>query len=255
MGEAIVSGLIETGAMPPEHMAAFDLDADRLARAERLGVEPAPNAGALAEKSDVLLVAVKPQGFDAAAQDLAPAMSDTVLVVSIMAGVSIATIQSKLGAPHRTVRVMPNLPALVGAGASAIAVSDNCTDADSRVAQAIFEAVGVVEFVEESAMDVITGLSGSGPAYFFYVVECLTRAATSHGLASDQAARLAAQTLLGAGKLLEEGADSAATLRERVTSKGGTTEAALNRFMELDLEKTLAEGVRAAVERSRELGK
>lgn len=255
MGEAIVSGLIKTGAMSSKHMIAFDVDADRLAQAERLGVEPAPDAGALAKKSDVLLVAMKPQGFDAAAQDLAPALSDDVLVVSIMAGVSIATIQDKLGGPYRTVRVMPNLPALVGAGATAIAVSDNCTDADSRTAQAIFEAVGVVEFVEESAMDVITALSGSGPAYFFYVVECLTRAAVSHGLAPDQAARLAGQTLLGAGRLLQDGADSAGTLRERVTSKGGTTEAALNRFMEQDLEKILAEGVAAAVARSRELGK
>ena len=255
MGQAIVRGLIETGTMSPKHIVIFDVDAEKCEDAERLGVSVADSAQNLAPLCNVLLIAVKPQNFDEAIAPVAPALPSDALVVSIMAGVSIERLQGKLGGAFRVVRVMPNLPALVNASAAALSMSNKCTEDDADTARAIFEAVGIAEVVPEQAMDTITALSGSGPAYFFYVVECMTNAAVSQGLPEDQAARLAAQTLLGAGLLLRDSGEPAATLRERVTSKGGTTEAALNRFREKGLEEVIAAGIDAAAARSRELGK
>jgi pyrroline-5-carboxylate reductase len=255
MGQAIVQGLIETGTMSAKHVVVFDVDPEKCADAERLGASVADSAADLALRSTVLLIAVKPQNIDEAIAPVAPALASDVLVISIMAGVSIQRLQEKLGGVFRVVRVMPNLPALVNASATALSMSENCTEDDADTARVIFEAVGIAEFVPEDSMDTITALSGSGPAYFFYVVECMTKAAVAQGLPVDQAARLAAQTLLGAGVLLRDSGEPAATLREQVTSKGGTTEAALNRFREEGLEEVIAAGVDAAAKRSRELGK
>ncbi|MCL4694227.1 MAG: pyrroline-5-carboxylate reductase, partial [Candidatus Hydrogenedentes bacterium] len=158
------------------------------------------------------------------------------------------------GAEFRVVRVMPNTPALVGAGAAGIAPSPNCTAADVETAHAIFRSIGVSEQVPESLIDAVTALSGSGPAYFFYLVECLSRAAVAQGLPKEQADRLASQTLVGAGLLLRDSGESATILRERVTSRGGTTEAALKQFECDEFPKLVESAVAAAVRRSRELG-
>ncbi len=163
--------------------------------------------------------------------------------------------QARLGGDVRVVRVMPNTPALVKAGAAGIAMAPNCTEADKAAARAIFGAIGIAEFVSEDMMDTVTALSGSGPAYFFKMVESLVCAAEAHGLDAGQATRLASQTLFGAGKLLKESSDGPSVLRERVTSKGGTTAAALEAFRAGGLDKVIAAGVDAAVARSKELGK
>lgn len=255
MGQAIARGLVATRTMAAAKIAVFDVDEPKRALARALGAVAAASPEDLARQSEVFLIAVKPQSFDAAIEPIIDTLPQEALVVSIMAGVSIASIQKRLGADRRVVRVMPNLPALVGAGAAGIALSSTCAPADKETARAVFESVGTVEFVPEDAMDVITALSGSGPAYFFYVVECLTHAATRHGLPEDQAARLAAQTVLGAALLLRDSGEPAAVLRQRVTSKGGTTEAALNAFREKGLDEVIAAGVAAAAARSRELGK
>jgi len=152
-------------------------------------------------------------------------------------------------------RVMPNTPALVEAGAAGIALSANCTDADAQIGRTVFEAVGIVEVVPEELIDVVTALSGSGPAYFFYMVECLVRAAQAQGLNEAQAVRLAARTLLGSGRLLEASGEPPAVLRERVTSKGGTTAAALEAFRAGGFDRVIAAGVEAAVARAKELGR
>ncbi|MCF6284343.1 MAG: pyrroline-5-carboxylate reductase, partial [Candidatus Hydrogenedentes bacterium] len=163
-------------------------------------------------------------------------------------------IQKRLGAETRVIRVMPNTPYLVHAGAAGIAASAQCDDADRELARTLFASIGVAEEVAEADMDAVTALSGSGPAYFFKMVECLVAAAVSQGLERSVAERLAGQTLYGAGKLLMESDDSAGELRKKVTSPGGTTEAALNAFEAEGLEQVVATAVAAAVKRGQELG-
>ena len=254
MGGAILGGLLNAGTLTPANAAVFDVDAGKCAAAAKLGVTVASSAAELAEKSDTILLAVKPQTMDEALAQLKPGFSSASRIISIAAGISIAYVHQRLGNDVRVVRVMPNTPALVGAGAAGLALCANCTEADAEAARTIFEAVGIAVMVPEEAIDGVTALSGSGPAYFFYMVECLVQAAVNEGLTEDQASRLAAQTLLGAGKLLAESGESAAVLRERVTSKGGTTAAALASFEEQGFAAVLGAGVAAAAARSRELG-
>jgi len=254
MGRAIAAGLVEQDAIAADKLAVYDVDAAKQAQALELGAAVCASPHELAAASDVLVLAVKPQTMDEALAQVKPGLGDKTLVVSIAAGISIAFIAKRLGPRTRVVRVMPNTPALVNAGAAGIALGPNCTADDERVARAIFGAIGVVEVVDESLIDAVTALSGSGPAYFFYMVECLVKAAQQQGLTESQAATLAAQTLHGAGLLLRQSGESAATLRERVTSKGGTTEAALRTFREKGLEDVIAAGVQAAVSRAKELG-
>ena len=251
MGGAIVLGLIESGTISPEHTLVFDIDPDR-AKSLKLPVAQSPVA--LAQHSNTLILATKPQDIDEALAALKPGLTDDTLVVSIAAGISIATIQKRIGAQARVARAMPNTPALVGACAAGIALSEACTASDKDTVHTIFAAIGVAVDVSEDELDAVTALSGSGPAYFFYMVECLVEAATELGLSGEQAAQLAGQTLYGAGKLLMESGESAATLRERVTSKGGTTFAALEAFDAQDLRAAIRAGVHAAAARSRELG-
>jgi pyrroline-5-carboxylate reductase len=255
MGSAILRGLIDTATMKPEQARVFDPDQARREEVSALGVACVDSPAQLGRDCDVLILAVKPQMMDQAVQALGPIDPAKTLFVSIAAGISIGHLQSLLGDKTRVVRVMPNTPALVRAGAAGIAPSPNCTDEDIERVRAIFESVGIVEQVTEQAMDIVTALSGSGPAYFFYLVECMTEAAVHAGLSPDQARRLAVQTLFGAGRLLAESGESAATLRERVTSKGGTTEAALKTLAALGFAEIVQAGVAAAATRSKELGR
>jgi pyrroline-5-carboxylate reductase len=255
MGGAILRGALGAGAISADRVFAYDIDPAKRAEAETTGAAVVSSPEELARKADTLILAVKPQSMAEALRSLKPVFDAKTLVISIAAGISISYIQARLGKEARVVRVMPNTPAMVNAGAAGIALSVNCTGADSAAAKTIFEAIGIVEMVPEALMDAVTALSGSGPAYFFYMVECLTQAAKTHGLSAAQAANLAAQTLLGAGRLLKESGEPASVLRERVTSKGGTTAAALEAFRAGGLDRILAEGVSAAVARSKKLGK
>ncbi|MBP8130481.1 MAG: pyrroline-5-carboxylate reductase [Candidatus Hydrogenedentes bacterium] len=254
MGSAILEGLIEAGALTGKHAAVYDPDPDRRLAAEALGATVAAHGQALAGMSDVLILAVKPQTMHEALGDVRKGIKGGALIISIAAGISIAFIRERLKADVRIIRVMPNTPALVNAGAAGIALGPNCTQEDAAVARTIFESIGIAEIVAEKDLDVVTALSGSGPAYFFYMVECLVNAAVNEGLREEQATRLAAQTLMGAGKLLIQSGEAASALRERVTSKGGTTEAALRCLREDRFSDMLGKAVRAAAARSRELG-
>lgn len=250
MGGAIARGLLAMGTLPAPALNAYDVAESRLAEARRLGITVVDSPQALAALSTTLILAVKPQTMTDALGQIPPGVLAGKRVISIAAGISIATLQRFVSDGARIVRVMPNTPALVGAGAAAIALGPACDARDAEVAQAIFAAVGSVELVDEDDLDAVTALSGSGPAYFFYVVECLIRAAVDEGLDEVQAARLAHQTLYGAGKLLAESGETAGTLRERVTSKGGTTAAALAAFQNHGLAAVIHAGVNAAAARS-----
>ncbi len=254
MGEAIVSGLLETGTVMSRQIVATDLSQTRQAAAESLGITAAETVAELAAASSVIILAVKPQAMMEVLEELSPCVKSDHLIISIAAGITIQSMIDVLGTDTRAIRVMPNTPALVNLGAAGIAAAGNCTEADIQAAKTIFEAIGIAETFSEEQMHSVTALSGSGPAYFFYMVECMVKAAVAQGLDETQASRLAAQTLLGAGKLLVESGERAGVLRQKVTSKGGTTEAALAYMNDHGFEGIVGAALDRAAQRSRELG-
>jgi pyrroline-5-carboxylate reductase len=254
MGQAIASGLAESGAIPAEKLNAYDLDATKAAVIEGIGGQFMATPQELCERCTTVIFATKPQDMDVALESLGSAFTLNTLAISIAAGLSIRFFQERLGDQVRVIRVMPNTPALAKAGAAGIALSENCTDLDKTSAMTIFGAIGNAVIVDEDQMDAVTALSGSGPAYYFYFVECMVDAGVKLGLSEIQATELAIQTLYGSGKLLKESGESASTLRERVTSKGGTTHAALESFRTEKLGALVDHALRAAADRSKELG-
>ncbi len=255
MARALIGGLLARGH-PAQRLVAADPDADtRAAVAREHGIETfEANDGAVAD-ADVVVLAVKPQVIDAVGRSIAPALAADCVVVSVAAGTPVARLRASLGAERAVVRVMPNTPALHGAGATGLFAAPGCTETQRDAARSLFEAVGrVFEIEDESLMDVVTAVSGSGPAYFFALAEALADAGRAAGLDRDTAEGLAAQTAAGAGKMLAGGDMPAAELRRRVTSPGGTTAAALDTFEHKDFAGVVRAAVDAAVRRGRELG-
>ncbi|MDB5641585.1 MAG: pyrroline-5-carboxylate reductase [Hyphomicrobiales bacterium] len=206
--------------------------------------------------AEVLILAVKPQMLDSAAPSLAPLTGPGTLVISILAGKRIADIAARLPAAGAIVRAMPNTPAAIGRGITGVAASAAVTAHQRAMTDALLGAVGAVEWLDsESLIDAVTAVSGSGPAYVFYLTECLAKAGEAAGLPADLAARLARATVEGSGELMRQSADIApAKLRENVTSPGGTTAAALSVLMAADgLDPLMRDAVAAALRRAGEL--
>ncbi len=246
MGEALIRGLLAAGTVKPQHIIAMDVRPDRL---EFLKKTFRIRTTATAPEADILVLAVKPQQMSEALRSL----PNRSLIISIAAGVTTARIEQELGAKARVVRVMPNTPALVGAGAAALCKGAHATEEDLATAEAILGAVGITVRVEERLIDAVTALSGNGPAYIFYVAEAMIDAGVKAGLTREVAAKLALQTIYGAGKLLIESSDAPAMLRQKVTSPGGTTEAALKVMTERKLMEIFREAITAATKRGKEL--
>jgi pyrroline-5-carboxylate reductase len=255
MGTAIVRGLVAAEVVPPDAITAFDIDETKL---RLLGADPGARAAsdlaALAAGSDTIIIAVKPQSMAELLRELAPHVRESHLVISIAAGISTAFLERKLPLGTRVVRVMPNTPAMVRTGATALSSGSQTTGEDMELASRLFSALGTTVTVDEHLMDAVTALSGSGPAYFFYLAEKLRNAAVEQGLPEKVADELVRQTLFGSGRLLRETDASPEELRARVTSKGGTTAAACAVFDEADLSGIVSGAVAAAVARSKELG-
>jgi pyrroline-5-carboxylate reductase len=250
MGAALLGGLLAASWAAPEEIVVVEpVAATRAALAERFaGVaitdQPTGAAGTV--------LAVKPGDVAAAATGAAGAGTDRIL--SIAAGVTTGAIEAAAGAGVRVVRAMPNTPALVGRGAAAIAPGRHAGEADLEWAASILSSVGIVVRVPETQLDAVTGLSGSGPAYVFLLAEAMTDAGVLVGLSRDTSRALVVQTLLGAATLLAAGDRSAEELRAAVTSPGGTTAAGLLTLERAGMRASVMEAVRAATERSRELG-
>jgi pyrroline-5-carboxylate reductase len=245
MAEALIRGLLAGKTVAPKQIIATDIRADRLELlAGQFGIRIGP-----AGEADIIVLAVKPQQMsDALAQ-----VAGKHLLISIAAGIATSRIEKEIGGKPRVVRVMPNTPALVGAGAAALCKGRYASDDDLTTAEAILSAVGTTVRVEEKLMDAVTALSGSGPAYIFYVTEAMIKAGVRAGLNEELAKKLATQTVFGAAKLLAESDESPAALRQKVTSPGGTTEAALKVMSDRKLAGIFVEAVAAAAQRSREL--
>jgi pyrroline-5-carboxylate reductase len=205
-------------------------------------------------EADVALLCVKPQVMDAVLAEIAPVADPTKLVISVAAGVTIERVEKALPGGPRVVRVMPNTPALVLAGAAGIAAGKRATDADLALAQEIFGAVGTAAVVDEKLMDAVTGLSGSGPAYVFTVIEALADGGVKMGIPRPLAMALAVQTVLGSARMVIETKEHPAKLRDMVTSPGGTTIAGMHELEKGKLRAVLMNAVEAATKRSRELG-
>jgi len=257
MAEALVGGLVASGVSPDRIRVADPDPARQKVLAEAHGVVvTGANAEAVAG-ADVAVVAVKPNVVADALGALCDGPTDVgaTLWISIAAGIPLATLERALGPGARVVRAMPNTPALVHAGATAIHANESCRTADRAVARALFEAVGTCwEAPNEGLLDAVTGLSGSGPAYVFVFLEALGDAGVRMGLPRDAAYQLAFQTVLGAAKLALESGRHPASLKDQVTSPGGTTIAGLERLEAGGFRAALHDAVEAATRRSRELG-
>ena len=256
MAEAIARGIIRAEVLAPGEMLASDPAHDRRNLFEQeLGIATRDQNGPLVEAAPVVLVAVKPQQFDAALAPLGGEFGPEKLVISICAGISTRHVEEVLAPETRVVRAMPNTPMLVGRGMAGICAGSCATPDDLATAERLLGAAAEVIRVTEDLMDAVTAVSGSGPAYFFYLVELLAEAAVEVGLSEDDARRLARVTFEGAARLLAESGQDAADLRRNVTSPGGTTEAAIRTFDALGLRTTILEAVKAARDRGRELGR
>ena len=210
--------------------------------------------GDVARDSDVIVLCVKPQILDQVLRGISPDVSRDKLIISVAAGVPIQAIERRLHPPMRIVRAMPNTPATVGAAATALALGEHATDADLATARTIFDSVGLTVLLEESQLDAVTGLSGSGPAYLFLIIEALADAGVKVGLSRRASLQLAAQTVLGSAKLLIESGQHPGMLKDGVTSPGGTAIAGLHTLEAGGLRNALMNAVEAATRRSRELG-
>lgn len=256
MAEALIRGLLEAKLVSAEQLIASDiLEARRQQIRERHGVHTVADGREVAAKTSVLILAVKPQDMEQALKGIAASVDQTKTIISIAAGIPIAFIADRLSAKARIVRVMPNAPALVLAGVAGIAGGEHATAEDLQIAEMLFSAVGTAVMVEEKHLDAVTGLSGSGPAYVFLFIEALGDAGVKMGLPQDVARLLAAQTVLGAARMLLESGRNPAELIDIIASPGGTTIAGLHALESGKFRGTLMNAVEAATIRSRELGK
>ena len=257
MAGALVKGLLETKRFKARDVWASDSEPRQLRRMRRqFGIDAAADNPSLVRDSVVIVLAVKPQVMDTVLAEIRPAVTRRQLFVSIAAGIPLVRLEQALGPQARAIRVMPNTPALVGAGMSVLVRGRRATAADARLVAALFGGVGeVVEVKDEALMDAITGLSGSGPAYVYRFAEGLIAGAVAEGLDERLARRLTYQTIRGAALMLQQTGRSPEDLRAMVTSPGGTTLAGLQALDEAGFVDGIAGALAAATRRSRELGR
>src|SRR5438093_2831275 len=256
MATALARGWIAAGLSIPEHIKASDpLPQAREAFAREVGAQVFADNRQLVESSEVLILAVKPQTLASVLSEIRGVATARQLVVSIVAGATLAQLAQALGRDVRLIRVMPNTPSLVGASAAAYSPGTAATAADERLVQQLFEAVGVAYRLPEKLLDAVTGLSGSGPAYVAVVIEALSDGGVRMGLPRDVATALAAQTVLGTAKMVLDAQLHPAVLKDMVASPGGTTIAGLHALERGGLRAALIDAVEAATRRAEELGR
>lgn len=255
MGSVLIAGIISRNLAPAGNIIVSDTVPAQLENIKKTyGVHTTDDNRKALKSSGICILAVKPQNMSEVLEGIAGTFHQSQLVISIAAGISTRFIEGYLKKEARVVRVMPNTPALIGEGAAALARGAYATEEDIDLARRIFESVGIAVIVREDLMDAITGLSGSGPAYGFLIIEALTDAGVNLGISRDIALKLSAQTIMGAAKLCLKGEKHPAELKDMVTSPGGTTIAGLKVLEEGKLRATLMAAVEAAAIRSRELG-
>lgn len=255
MATALARGFVRAKLAAPGQIIASDPFAPaRTAFAKETGAKAATSNAEVVQSAKVIFLAVKPDQVASVLAEVRDHFTGKHLLISIAAGVPIAKLEGALVAGARVIRVMPNTPALVGESASAYAMGKAATRADGELAQKLFSAVGTAFHVKESLLDAVTGLSGSGPAYVYQFIEALSDGGVAAGLPRDVATKLAAQTVLGSAKMVLETGQHPGTLKDMVTSPGGTTIEGLHELEKGKLRGTVISAVRAATEKSRKLG-
>lgn len=255
MAEALMRGLVRSGVADTDQIVASDFLKERLDYiCNEVGVETTTDNLSVVARSQVLVLAVKPNIVPAVLGEIREQVTDKHLVVSIAAGVTLATLESGLSPNVRVIRVMPNTPCLVGETAAAYALGQNATEDDAGKVEQILSAVGRALRLEEKLLDAVTGLSGSGPAYVYIMIEALADGGVRSGLPRTVALELAAQTVLGAAKMVLETGVHPGELKDRVASPGGTTIAGIHELERAGFRTALINAVLAATERSKELG-
>lgn len=254
MAEALIKGLLRSGVVTADKIIGSEPRAERCDEMRKTyGIVATPDNLEVARKADILVLSIKPQLMKKVLGEVSQVVKPDALVISIAAGIPLEAIESRLHG-RRVVRTMPNTPALVGAGATALAAGMHAHEADMAIARRIFDAIGLTVVVDEQQLDAVTGLSGSGPAYVFLIIEALSDAGVKMGLSRYNAQLLAAQTVLGSAKLLLETGQHPGALKDMVTSPGGTAIAGLHTLEAGGLRTTLMNAVEAATRRSQELG-
>jgi len=256
MGRALIGGLVRAKLTSPKNITASRRSEDALAELRRLyGVHAVSENRKAIAGADIVILAVKPQVSATVMADLAPAVRKGQLIVSVMAGITTETIAKRLKKPVAVVRAMPNTPCLVDAGATAIAAGRHAADKDLAAAEAIFKSVGLVVTLPESALDAVTGLSGSGPVYLYMVIEAMIDGGVKMGIPRAVASKLAAQTVFGAAKLVIESGKHPAILKDEVTTPGGTAINAIHTLEAKGLRSVLIDAIVTATQRSQELSR
>lgn len=255
MTEALVAGMLTAGLTEATSLYATDiLPGRREYMHVRYGIRVGQNNQDAADCSQILIISVEPQDLDEVLADIHSSLQDDCLIVSVAAGYPIARVAAQLNRERQIVRAMPNTPSSVLAGVTALTFGANVSDLHRNVARVIFEAVGKVVVVDETLMDAVTGLSGSGPAYIYVMIEALADGGVRMGLPRQTAEILAAQTVLGSARMLLESGEPPGRLKDRVTSPAGTTIAGIEQLEARQFRATLISAVEAATNRSRELG-
>jgi pyrroline-5-carboxylate reductase len=255
MGTALTKGFISAGLVKVNQISAFDpVKEAGAAFAKETGAKVAKSNVDVAKFANVLIVAVKPVNVPELLAEIRDTMTPNHLVISIAAGVPISKFEAGLGDKTRIIRVMPNTPALLNASATGYALGKSATAADGELCKKLFSAVGVAFQLKESLLDAVTGLSGSGPAYIYMIIEALSDGGVASGLPRDVSTKLAAQTVLGSAKMVLETGIHPGALKDMVTSPGGTTIEGVHELEKGKLRGTLINAVRAATEKSKKLG-
>jgi pyrroline-5-carboxylate reductase len=255
MAQALARGFISAGVVQPEEIVGSDIDpATGQHWKTELGVALASSNQEVVANADVLFIAVKPQAMGDLLREIGGMGKSSALFVSIAAGISIRQLEEGLGQHRRIIRVMPNTPCLVGAAASGVAAGKNATEEDVALVRQLFSSVGIAYVVPEKLLDAVTGLSGSGPAYIYLIIEALSDGGVKAGLHRDVAGQLAAQTVLGAAKMVLETKLHPGILKDMVTSPAGTTIAGLAVLEQRGVRSAMIDAVVAATERAKQLG-
>ncbi len=257
MAEAIARGVIFSSLMGPGQIIASDVSVERRALfSKQLGTVVTEDNAEVARGCRSIVLSVKPYQMEAVLSALGPVIGAETLIISIAAGISSSAIERHLGVDRkfRVVRTMPNTPMLIGEGMVAMARGRHSTAEDMEVARRIFESAGKVIEVPEEQIDAVTAMSGSGPAYFYYWVESMTRAGVALGLSAEHAHQLATRTALGAAKMMVQSQDGPAELRRKVTTPGGTTQAAIETMEARGVGEGIVAAIKRAAERSQEMG-
>ncbi|MEH7249730.1 pyrroline-5-carboxylate reductase [Neobacillus niacini] len=256
MAEALISGILENSLMERKNIWVTNhSNAERLQKLqERYGVSTTYDLNELLAGADMVILSMKPKDVATAIQYIRDYLTEQMLVVSVLAGVSMSTIETLARLPIAIVRAMPNTSAAVGKSATAVAVNERVTPQQIEVMKNLFGTVGLTTFVEEEQLDAVTGLSGSGPAYIYYLIEAMEKSAVEVGLDKEMASELIVQTLIGAAEMVKNSTKTSEQLRKDVTSPGGTTEAGVKVLEEHQVQQAFISCIKAATAQSKKMG-